>query len=82
LALNYSHSLTLFGKKSRKWKSKDPSTDSTLFKGCKNSLRYQSGNQKPYIEEQTIQWPKGNIMKGQVMINNILQRKLKKAPEG
>ena len=27
--------------------------------------RYQRGNQKPYIEEQTTQWPKENSTKGQ-----------------
>jgi carbamoylphosphate synthase small subunit len=39
--------------------------------------RYQSGNQKPCIEEeQTTQWPKE---KGQTTIYKILNRKLNKA---
>ena len=37
-----------------------------LHKTCKESLRYQRGNQNPYIEEeeeQTTQWPKENVQK-------------------
>ena len=32
-------------------------TDNTMAK------RYQSGNQNPYIEEQTTQWPKEKVQK-------------------
>ena len=28
-----------------------------------NSMRYQRGNQNPYIEEQTTQWPKEKVQK-------------------
>ena len=34
-----------------------------IIKVYKKSLRYQRGNQNPYIEEQTIQWPKEKVQK-------------------
>ena len=30
---------------------------------ARKSLRYQSGNQNPHIEEQTTQWPKDKVQK-------------------
>jgi len=42
----------------------------TVRKVC----RHQRCNQKPYIENKTIQWPKE---KGQIIIYKILHRKLK-----
>jgi len=37
---------------------------SSIYTGCfdlRRAWRYQSGNQNPYIEEQTTQWPKDKI---------------------
>jgi hypothetical protein len=36
-------------------------TDVNLM--ARKSLRYQSGNQNPHIEEQTTQWPKDKVQK-------------------
>jgi hypothetical protein len=49
-------------------------TGTRLF-WCRNTLKIsKGGNQKPYIEGQTIQWPKEN---GQTMIYKTLRRILK-----
>jgi hypothetical protein len=48
------------GQKIPKWQSESVyrrRTDNTMAK------RYQSGNQNPYIEEQTTQWPKEKVQK-------------------
>ena len=37
--------------------------DKTLHRQQRRVWRYQRGNQKPYIEEQTTQWPKEKVQK-------------------
>ena len=39
------------------------STAKTHFKILRRVWRYQRGNQNPYIEEQTTQWPKEKVQK-------------------